>query len=740
MSFRLQPINQAKLDRLKQIGFGNCLFAELVAIQWPAPTGTICYAMNDYDRLDEYKGIKDNADFQALTQNPIEARFAEKVFQKVNHGSTIDDSTTTFELIDDDGEIARLCELHGEGVRCSILFYFPEVDWLRERWWGHIETPAEVGGIMTPVPASFGFRSSQSSLPCRTRGGGCSFRFGGGIDDLAEIAANPCRYDRHKGGVHGLLDGDGKPFTTCDHTQPACLARLGDLMEYGGGDTAADTLVVSETKGPNVNATAQGNETTLKNARRVVFGQVKMNEMECLASIVEPDTNHPDKGSARVVSDGCEGPIAYMVQCYIYNQFVGAQHLNVRLGTYRQPRTAFSPNVNNYNMTALFEGVIQGDFRGFAPGQFKGSARVGGLNNIRVYSDAETFVEQFSDRPGWCILRMLTDKVWGDGQDYIYFVIQDWIDVEAYLSLMAGFLDAQGNFYTSIRASFNAILEERTTQQQISDACLFAGLSLPFPLEGKTRIMPLKEEDLSDVPVFSDDLDVLASDPTIRPILLKDNVTTLRTKQVFSQAKGELIDYLVATFLDAAHDNVERPLTFQDDELQRAEGKAAGNQSRRIAKAEYSLLGVTDFGQAVRVGNRLLDLGEFDRGGKMNNREVSFDADFLDTLDLHKYKVIKVISKPLELYKLPNNPDKHFQYFRVQDQNDEDDLIVHLRCVAYNEDYYAKLDDATQPPARMGNDLLPNPAGTLQDRPNLVVIDTLTHTNDRIHLRLALPT
>jgi hypothetical protein len=618
------------------------------------------------------------------------------------------------------------------------------VDWLRERWWGLLGTPEAVGGIVTPVPASYGFRAPQSTIPCGTRGAGCRFTFGGQLKTADQVASNGCRYDRQlPGGIHGNLDpATGLPYPTCGKTEPDCLARIGDLREYGGGDTAADTLVVSETKGPQLNATVQGNETNLKSARRVVFGEMKMNAMECLESAVEPDTNHPDKGSARVVIDGCEGPILSLDECYIYNQFVGMQHLQVRLGTYRQPPVGISPNVLNFNMAAHFYGVIQGDFRGFQPGQFQGSAHVRGLADVRVYSDPNTFVERFSTSPSFGILHMLTNKTWGDGRDYTRFIIQDWIDADAWCAQLAGFLDASGNHYTSTRATFNAILEERDTRTQVSDCCLFAGLSLPFPFQGYERIMPLTKEDLTNVPVFSDDEDLLKSDPTVRPIMFDAEGSTLRTKKVFSEVKGELTNKIVFTFLDAAHDNVERPLTLNDDQAQLAEGAASGDSSRRVITREYSGVGVTDFGQAVRAMNRILDLGEFDQGGLKNNREVSFVADFLDTLDLHKYKVVKVVSKTLERYKQPSSPDKHCQYFRVQEMADVDDLLVQLRGVAYPEDYYNDMENVETPPPRPGTGVAPNPGGGPSpggDRPFPVIFRTLSHTNDSINFELMLP-
>jgi hypothetical protein len=316
----------------------------------------------------------------------------------------------------------------------------------------------------------------------------------------------------------------------------------------------------------------------------------------------------------------------------------------------------------------------------------------------------------------------------------------DWIDAATWCAGVAGFSDASGNHYTSIRAQFNAILEERTTQQQISDSCLYAGLSLPFPFQGKARILPLKKEDLANVPVFSDDLDLLASDLTVRPIMFNSDGTTLRTKKVLSEAKGELINYLLLTFLDAAHNNIQRPLTIQEDKAQRAGGKAAGDNSRRLAKREVSAQGVTDFGQAVRAMNRYLALGEFDGGGLENNREASFVCDFLDALDLHKYKVIKIVSKKLEKYRQPSNPAKSFQYFRIQDMADQEELLMSLRCVAYPEDYYEKMEDETQVPTQPGVTININPGGTRGgggvDRPTGVTITELENTNDHVRFRL----
>ena len=736
MAFQIEQVDQAKLDVLRTTGNGNIRVGEVVVVYWPAPTGPIAYAQLQYDELPEYRNITENERFVAMGAPPIEARFAARVFQRARRSSSIADSSTSFDFIDDDEEIARLCELHGEGVRCEIFFYFPQVDLMVSRWWGHLGAPGETGGLITQVQAAFGFRSSQLSLPKGARGSSCRFAFGGQLLTLEEIAENPCRYDRHLGGNHGLLDPEGKPYRVCPKTKAACLARIGDDFEYGGGDTASDIIIVNETKGPNVQARTRGNESNLSRARRVIFGEVKAHNLECLAFLVEPNTNHPDQGSARVLIDVCEGPVFSMTNFWISNKFVGQMHLNTRLGDYRQWRTAFSPNVNPYNSTALFLGVIQGNFVGWSGNQFTGYAEVKGLRDIRVYSDPVTFIEQYTDKPSWCILRMLMDKTWGDGQDLVRFHIQDWIDCDVWQSAVAGFTDASGNHYTDTRANFNAILEERTTQQQIADACLFSGLSLPFPFQGETRILPLKKEDLENVPVFTDDLELLQSDPTVRPILFTREGSSLRTRKV--KPEGELTNQVIVNFLDAEHNNISRPLTFEDEPAMFAAGRAAGDNSRRVISKSYSALGITKLGQAVRAGNRLRDLGEFDEGGLYNNRGITFDASFLDTLDLHPYQVVKVVSKKLERYKQPfANTVKPFTYFRIQNMEDDSDLTVKMTCVAYPEDYYEDMEDETSAPTQPGPVLFSNPGGGRTDRPEPVVFDNVEFRTDRIFMKLS---
>ena len=566
---QLAPVEQEKVNAARRLS--GLQVGELIAVHWPAPTGTVYYAQMKYDELPEYRGL-------ALPDDGrIEARFEGNQFQSFQISSTVADSQITFNFVDNDGEIARLCELHDEGVRVELWHYYPDVDLLiRRGWFGHLGAPSEVGGSTTPVPASFGFRSPQLSLPSWPSGAGCTFMFGGTIFDAALLARNGCRYDRQLGGAHGLLDPDtGLPYVSCPHTRDGCQARIGDTFEYGGGDTATDTITVGETKGPPRQTTSRGNESNLTQTITVHAGEWTARQLQVLAYLVEPDTKHPEQGSAHVLAQVGVGPYEEIRLAQINDKYILPMHLNVRRGEYRQPATFFSAHVNNYSLRAHFNGVIQGDFTAATGQSFNPAAKVKGYREVRVFTDPLTFTKRFSKSPAFWILELLTNVIFGDGRDDERFIIQDWIDADAWQAALAGFVDAAGAHYSSTRATFNAEILERTTQQIIKDACRDCFLSLPFPFGGYERIVPLRKEDLTDAPVFTDDLDLIAVDPTVRPILFDDAGTTLRTSKVKSE--GELTNYLTVNFYDAAHDHIKRPLVFQDERAQQAAAAAGGD-------------------------------------------------------------------------------------------------------------------------------------------------------------------
>jgi hypothetical protein len=195
----------------------------------------------------------------------------------------------------------------------------------------------------------------------------------------------------------------------------------------------------------------------------------------------------------------------------------------------------------------------------------------------------------------------------------------------------------------------------------------------------------------SDVPTFSDRGDA-------RNICVDGNQVSTWAYAELSDA--DLPNRVVVTFDDAAHQNTQVPLTFEDVEQQLRAGRSFGDTSRRSVEKKYTAFGVTDAGEAGRLGNLLLELGEFDEGGIKNNLRCSFTTWYLDTVGLHPYSIIKVDTAKLDVINgvrlsLELEP---FRYFRVRSIKRMPDLKVEISCQAYPVDYYERLELLTDGP------------------------------------------
>lgn len=63
------------------------------------------------------------------------------------------------------------------------------------------------------------------------------------------------------------------------------------------------------------------------------------------------------------------------------------------------------------------------------------TARIRGLNDVRIYSSANSYHTSYSRNPAWCFMRLATDPVWGPGRFFTYedsFVISDFIEWAAH--------------------------------------------------------------------------------------------------------------------------------------------------------------------------------------------------------------------------------------------------------------------------------------------------------------------
>jgi hypothetical protein len=690
---------------------------ELVKVSWPEPDGAIYYCSSQADEVFAIEG-------QPFPVAPVEIRFEGNQFLGLPIEDGISDSEIELAFWDADKVIRRLHKLHGPGHRVEVFYYFPEFNLLISQWHGHLGAPTEITPTHCTIKVSYGFRSALLPVPSRAFWPSCGWVFGGLLDTQDEIDRSGCPWNLHlPGGSVGVAGSENLP--PCNRrSRSVCAQYLPGGTFYGGFDTVIESY-------PNgkLFSTARGNENNLKRPLRRVYGPQYVDDLDLLAFAVDYNQKHPDKGWVLCMFAICEGRVSSVDQFEINNVLVGYEHQTTRRGEKGQSKTFFTPNVNNYSGTVLAVGRIQGDFANTSGSDLRGRVYCGGADDLRIYSDPDTFVVGASTNPAWIFYDAWTNEVWGHGQSR-QLPVQDVIDLADWADESVTTIDADGSTITSTRATFVGQLLDKTAQRHFYDICLAADFTLPFPHRGQTRMMGLtKWEDLEGVLTFSDRGEN-------RNICLADegdetSISSLKLSQLDDQ---ELPNRVVVTFRDAANKNQERPLIFEDVAQQLRAAKAQGGNGRRVVEKKYSLLGVSELGQAVRRGNKLLDLGPFDGttddgGGLKNNLRIEFTTWFSHTLELHKYKVIRVDSELLE--------DYGFEYFRVVKLTRTEDLRVEVTAQAYPEAYYDLLEsedaaDVLQP----GSGVEPNPGGGSGDIPITPGWTGISFDQDRIYFAL----
>lgn len=663
----LPDVRQSDYEELKQVHAPRV--AEIVAVHWPELDGIKYYCSTAADEIFVGSAASNP------TIQPLEIRFKQNQFLDLPIEDGVSDSQIKLEFWDADGAISDLHLRHGAGVRVVVYYWFPDFGYFLEQWHGHLGEPEEEDGEMFSVPVAYGFRSALQPLPRRyPKYSGCQAVWGGLLSTLDEIAHNDCPWNLHlPGGTTGVAGSE--LLGECPRqTRQNCTDYLGDSDSFLAFDTPADSY-------PNANliSKTRGTGRQVKDTLPVVYGPFTLKECKLLGFAIDENTNDPDQGWVWCLFGVSEGVVEYIEEPYINNKFDGLEHFRYALGELRQARTdpPFSPSAGNYSGTAYFVMRVSGDYR-FTDGEdLSGQCHVGRRMNVPQWTDTETRTEGPSNNRAWVLLDVMTNKRWGHGIDESRLVIQDWIDIAAWCDELVDYKDASGATQTSIRSQFVGALTEKSAARHIYDICLAGNFTLPFPYRGKTRIFGLSAmENLELAPVFTDEGEE-------RNIVVDEKGKSLL--KTFKTSDRELANRVVVTFADRELDNETRTLVFEDVTQQLKAGKTFGDKSRRQVTKDYNLVGVDGIGAATRLGNMLLDLGPLagttdDGAGLENNRRVKFTTWFSYTLNLHKYGVIKVISKKIAKY--------GFTYFRIVSMTRLADLKVEIEAVAYPERYY----------------------------------------------------
>lgn len=697
---------------------------ELVKIEWPSPDGPIAYATLPL----EESAPAELAALQAeLGSVPIELRLIPEDwpahFLPIQMDSSIGDEEIELKMWDEDGAISDLLVTHGEGAKVIPYYWFPQVSLLLPAWHGHLraEDGAEVDTIT--VKGVQGFRANESTMPSRAHYSYCQRVFGGVLTTQTEIDEYGCPFNKHIGGGIGTNDpATGQPWTFCDRASTAsCTARGVNPLRHMSHATITASVINNQTQGPRLISTSQGNETNLKEPVRAIMGPRRIYGMKVIAFRKDLNNNNPDQGWFGAYYEAGEGPLGSLTQSRITvgdrTQNAIAMHFNSRLGTVEQSPLALS--THGYSSTAY----IHYNF-GYTnpseidPNQPTASSMTTGLSNIRTYTDETSYSSSTTNNRVWHIARALCDKIWGFGLDYAMLAMVDsWIPAAAWAATNVRFTDPFGTTWDHTRGASAVEFIERKVQQQIEDMCMAGRLSRPFLFNGKIHIEPLKAlsaGELAAVPVFTD------TPGSSCNIVKEDGRSTLKISR---KSDLELTNRIECTYDDATEEYLETTLPpVEDAAAQLRAGRIAGNKTRKIIPKKYPLLGVVHQAQAMKLAWGLLDLGPFDEGGLANNCRVTFTAWYIDTLDLHQSKVIKVNSSRLTRY--------GFEYFRIMKMERKSDLKVEITAQAYNADYMDSFETAFADLPSPPGDPDPSPFPPRDPIPCTLEIGTIRYENN----------
>ncbi len=691
-------------------GHVNC---ELVKISWPSPDGVKWYAFDNWLADSTYATPLGTL----LGSDPLIVAFGangEKKFHSITRTSAIGDDVVSMQFSNYNRDIETLIRTHGSGVKVEFYWFFPLVDGgCAVNWFlGYLRTPSGHGAInkdFVTLTAASGFRSANMQLPNLSHPQQCPVRFGGQMTYEELLTGHPCDYNRHLtggqqtalGGARGTLNA-GSVWTTCPHTTDGCLTRMGDELSYMGVETVVESVPVGLGQHKTTSTTI-GRESSLKDPASVVFGNRKVAcRLISFRRETNPSPDHLDAGTLVTLFEACLGPIQSITNVELMERT--PQGLVTTLGEQQQAAlTSFSPSVSNFNRRVVFNANHNPiNPASVQVAQMSATAEIEGCNDVRVYSDSTTFVEQYTTNRAWCLLKLLTSTWFGFRLDVARLVINDFI------------------YLASKNSTFNCEVQARSAQSQIEDICRAANWFTPFNHDGITRFLPMQELDTtqSDIPTFTDT-------GASQNIIFDDQ--GLSTLTVAYKDDDEIPNSITLLFEDADHDWIERPLLFDDWNAQAQAGSVYGDNTKRLIEKSYAAYGITNLTEAVPLGATLRDIGEFGNGGLLNNLEVTFvtrPSRFADAMDLHENKAIKVVSDKLTGYNDPNGDQ--FQYFIVKrlERTDEGDLIVTAQ--AYGKAYY---DGACSPSE--GYVTWPTPNSNVIDGPHgtATKVQAVTSTN-----------
>lgn len=614
----------------------------------------------------------------------------------------------------------RLFQTYNSGVTCEFILYYPAEDYHHPLWLGQLQAPQVYGWKTVEAVATNGFRSRELVIPGRNHRPECGAQiFSGRLPTVDAVRSSICPYDKHLGGVIGKLNpATSAPYLDCPKTRAACIARLDmnndGTPEYFPGFVLDTGTISAPYQGHPFLANSRGNASNLKESVYVVAGFKIVRNPQLIQYAVTSPRTVTDEAWVKLLYSFGEGPVANMYSVFVNNDTAAWPeiHINRQRGFRGQGRTNYSTNVSNFSGTAHMYINYGGPNRGldassFSPDSVSVAVQVDGFQEVSSYSDVSTKVRTGSDNRVWWVFEFYNNQRFGMGYVDDLFEIQDWIDVSAWtrenVEHIVLFPDGEELETSSMRSTFNAIVEGKPVGEQIEDMCTSGGISIPFLYAGKFTIAKFgiaTEDELTDAVTFYDSGE-------LKNIIWDDGQPSITLSQI---PDNKLVNEVEIRFEESANGDIERPLTVDDPNQKLLAGRQLGPDQSLSVPKKFSGYGITIFAEAARAGYRALKYGRNDDGGTDNNLKVTFTVPLEYALLFKRYAIIKIVSDLLDEFTLPSGtvgdedryPVEHFRVLKIQRTAN---ARAEITAQVYNHTSYSNFEVEDGGGGGGGNDL-----------------------------------
>lgn len=361
---------------------------------------------------------------------------------------------------------------------------------------------------------------------------------------------------------------------------------------------------------------------------------------------------------------------------------------------------------------------------------------------------ATGFVRQWTNNRLWCLLDLMTHSKAGMSYSFSRFNTEVWSEVASWSYQPVRFTlvtdDNETKNFDHIRTQFDCKVDGLPVAELINNICRSGRISIPFQHQGLYEVAAFRaftQDELDNAPVFYDQGEN-------QNIFWNEGTPDIGLSQI---PNNQIPNRIRVIFEDGSNSDISRTITARNRNQQALAGRTLGEQMLMEVATDITGYGIRNLNEAVKLAHSIDRFGEFNKGGSLNNGTISLTVPRVWSLNVKRYKPIRVVSELLSsdlAPKLPNGDDMEwFQVQQIVKVNKDFVQIIgqvynHEAAIAFEELRSATTpapgDPAPFPPLDPSPDPVPDPGDPLPIPPlENLTIDSATFANGYIEISVS---